>query len=290
MLALMRITGKHGFIPDRINQPALVQKGWQAYFNDEGTNLSPAMQSYVWAYFLWAYNQTGFDLFLKRTEEAITKTMKTFTNQDSWYNGISARMLLPLAWLVRVKDTPEHRKWLHQMAESLNQLPNGSIREEMRKGTWATAPKSNEEYGTNESELLQTKDDVVSDLLYTANFAFVGLHEAAKATGDNYYKEAEDKLAGFLCRVQIRSETHPELDGGWFRAFDIKNWEYWASNTDAGWGAWCIESGWSQSWITTVFALRQMNTSFWDITRNSKIKERFETIRKSMLPDSVVKK
>jgi len=66
--------------------------------------------------------------------------------------------------------------------------------------------------------------------------------------------------------AQIRSETHPELDGGWFRAFDLKRWEYWASNTDAGWGAWSIESGWSQSWITTVLALRQLNTSLWDIT------------------------
>jgi len=94
------------------------------------------------------------------------------------------------------------------------------------------------------------------------NFAFVGLHEAAMVTGDSYYKDAENKLAGFLFRTQIRSETHAELDGGWFRAFDLKRWEYWASNTDMGWGAWCIESGWSQSWIsTTVLALRQLNTS-----------------------------
>jgi hypothetical protein len=30
--------------------------------------------------------------------------------------------------------------------------------------------------------------------------------------------------------VQVRSEGRPELDGAWFRAFDFKRWEYWASN------------------------------------------------------------
>ncbi len=289
VLALIRITGKQGFMPDRIDQPALEQNGWQSYFNKSGANYSPGMQSYVWAYYLWAYKQTGFDLFLKRTKNAITETMKTFPKHDIWNNGTRARMLLPLAWLVKIEDTPAHRKWLRDMAESLNQEPNGAIRDEIRKGAWAAPPKSNEEYGTNESVLLQTKDDVVSDLLYTANFAFVGLHEAAMITGENYYKEEEDKLAKFLCRIQIRSEKHPELDGGWFRAFDIKNWEYWASNTDAGWGAWCIESGWSQSWITIVLALRQMNTSLWDITRDSRIEEHFDNIRKQMLPDDVIK-
>jgi hypothetical protein len=198
-------------------------------------------------------------------------------------------MLLPLAWLIKIEDTPEHRKWLRDMAESLYQEPNGAISDEMRSGAWASPPKSNEEYGTNEAVLLQTRDDLVGDILYTMNFAFVGLHEAAMVTGESYYKELEDKLAGFLCRIQISSEKHPELDGGWFRAFDLKNWEYWASNTDAGWGAWCIESGWSQSWITIVFALRKINSSLWGCTLDSKIKEPFDPIRRQMIPDDSLK-
>ena len=109
------------------------------------------------------------------------------------------------------------------------------------------------------------------------------------ATGEAYYKEAEDKLAEFLCRAQVRSERHPELDGAWFRAFDIKKWEYWASNTDAGWGAWCIESGWSQSWYTIALALRQMDTSLWDIAKDSNIEKPFGDLRKQMLPDEILK-
>ena len=38
-------------------------------------------------------------------------------------------------------------------------------------------------------------------------FAFLGLHQAA-ATIEQIYGEAEDKLAEFLCRIQIGSEKH----------------------------------------------------------------------------------
>jgi len=151
----------------------------------------------------------------------------------------------------------------------------GAIREELGavgKGSYGP-PKSNEAYGTNEATLIQENGDPLCDLLYTANFAFIGLHEAAAATGDPFYADAEHKLAKFLCRIQIRSEAHPELDGGWFRAFDYKRWEYWASNADLGWGAWSIESGWTVGWIASVLALRDLDASLWDLTDDSHIEK-----------------
>jgi hypothetical protein len=175
------------------------------------------------------------------------------------------KLLLPLAWLVRTEDTSKHRQWLREMAEDMDQEPGGAVRDEIRKGSWAGPPKSNEEYGTAEATLMQTEDDEVADLLYIDNFALPGIHEAAMATGDSYYREAEDKCSEFICRAQIRSEEHPELDGGWFRAFDLKRWDYRALNTDMGWGAWCIETGWWQSWITAVLALRQLEKSVWKL-------------------------
>jgi hypothetical protein len=114
------------------------------------------------------------------------------------------------------------------------------------------------------------------------------LHEAAAATNEQIYRDAEDKLAQYLCRIQIRSERHPELDGGWFRAFDFNRWEYWASNADAGWGAWSIETGWTQSWITAVLGLRQIKTSLWDYTKESKIELNFDSLRKQMIPDEEI--
>ena len=128
-------------------------------------------------------------------------------------------------------------------------------------------PLSNAAYGTGEAPLIQTNGDCASDLLYTCNFTFLGLNEAFAATGDEQYKRMADKLADFLVRIQVRSEKHTELDGGWFRAFDYSQWEYWGSNADSGWGAWSIETGWTQAWIPTVLAMRELNENLWDISQ-----------------------
>jgi hypothetical protein len=195
-----------------------------------------------------------------------------------------ARALLPLAWLVRVEDTPEHRDWLHKVASDLlkYQDESGAICESL--GGVPCAVASNKDYGIGEMSLLQKDGDTVSDMLYTCNFALIGLHEAAEATGNQFYKNAEDKLAEFLCRIQIRSEAHPELDGAWYRGFDFRRWDYWASNADWEWGAWCTESGWGTPWIASTLALRQMDTSLWELVSDVRISSIFKKYRKTMLP------
>ena len=40
------------------------------------------------------------------------------------------------------------------------------------------------------------------------------------------------------------------------------------SNGDAGWGAWSIESGWTQAWLVSVLALRERGSSLWDASRS----------------------
>lgn len=293
LLANVRLAGQSGFQPDRIDQGPFLRNGLEYYKNLNSISYSGNFQAYLWACYLWAYEQTGFDLFLTKAKTGITTMMGGYPHQ--WgVTGMQmdrARMILPLAWLVRIEDTPEHRSWLRKVVGDMTQDPvTGTIPERIEaeqsnygRGHYKS-PRSNEEYGTTESTIIQNDGDPCCDLLYCVNFAFLGLHEAAAATGDNYYREAEDKLAGFLCRIQIRSDKHPELDGGWFRAFDFKRWEYWASSTDVGWGAWCIESGWSQSWITAVLGLRQLKTSLWEITGNSKLENNFDKLIKQFFP------
>jgi hypothetical protein len=196
-------------------------------------------------------------------------------------------MLLTLAWLVRVDDGPEHRAWLKRMADDMERWQDacGAIREELGELEQGDLrpPRSNAEYGTNEASLIQKNGDPVADLLYTCNFTLLGLHEAHAATGDPQYRRMADKLAEFLVRVQVRSEAHPELDGGWFRAFDFRQWDYWGSNADSGWGAWSIEVGWTQAWIPAVLALRGLNVSLWDLSKGSRVGRHFEKYRRLML-------
>ena len=291
LLGNMRLTGIKGFLPDRIDQGPLEQSGWQTLHSGTQTSYSPHMQATMWCCFLWAYRETRDPLFLERAKAGITATMAAYPDRWVWMNGIQqerAKMLLALAWLVRVEPTSMHKEWLRKMAGELlrGQDTCGAIREEIGdagKGG-CPPPASNEAYGTVEAPLIQTNADTASDMLYTCNFAFLALHEAAAALKDPRIKAAGDKLAAFLCRIQIQSESHPELHGGWFRAFDFTRWEYWASSADAGWGAWSIETGWTQSWITAVFALRLKGTTLWDVTRESDIRKHWTALSAQHLP------
>ena len=107
-------------------------------------------------------------------------------------------------------------------------------------------------------------------VLYTCNFGFFALNEAYKATGK--YKDAVESLADFLIRIQVKSDKHEDLDGCWFRAFDYERWDYWASNADDGWGAWCTLTGWIESWIGVTEKFVDDNSCYWDITKNMEMK------------------
>ena len=69
----------------------------------------------------------------------------------------------------------------------------GAIRETL--GGTEDGVASNGAFGKGESTLIQRNGDPVCDMLYTCNFALIGLHEAAAATGDPFYAKADDRLA-----------------------------------------------------------------------------------------------
>lgn len=290
-------TGVDGFRPISTIIRTIKQKGWESYYNANYTDccaahdasccqssswnwrewaFSPHMESWPWAVYLRAFALTGYEPFYERSHAAIATMMAEY---PAWYpiaNGIQlqkARMVLPLAWLVRARDTPEHRAWLHRVVDDLlaKQQPCGAIQEEICAPGWmctdtTNTPLSNAAYGTSEAPLQQTNSDPVTDALYTVNFAAVGLHEAAAATGNATIADASRRLLEYLARIQQRSDTHPELNGAWMRAFDYEKWEVWASAADIGWGPWCIETGWMNSWIVSTLTMHTRNETMWDIT------------------------
>ena len=212
-----------------------------------------------------------------------------------------AHLLFPLAWLVRVDDCERHRRWLDQVVQFLvdHQDPCGAIfqvvtnqesteiRPEDRR-IIVHPLRTNEEYGQEEVPIVYQTGDPGTDLLYTMNFAFLGLHEAARATGWDDYAQAADRMADFLVRVQTLSEARPELSGTWYRGFDFKRWDYWGSDGDWGYGVLTTQTGWTHSLIAATFALRRMNISFWDLTKTSTIARDFDVYRARMIPDDVI--
>ena len=276
LLANLRTTGKLGFRGDRIDMGPLEKNGWKSYADASPVSLSPHFEAYLWACYLWAYRQTGHREFLDKAKAGIEIMMKAFPKQWRWNdNSERARMVLVLAWLTRVEDTAQHRDWTRAVANDLLSVQDkcGALQERYRAlaSSHYQIPASNEAYGSSETPLLQENGDPVSDQLYVSGFALLGLHEAAAVLNDPKIGQGADRLAEFLARCQTRSKKFPHLDGTWFRAFDYEKWEAWASSGDAGWGAWCLEAGWAQSWGAALFGLREAKTSLWDLASESRI-------------------
>ena len=279
ILANFRICSKQGFIGNYHDQADIIANGWKHYHDRDYVNIHPHFESWMWACYLWLYGKTNYQPLLDRARTAIRLTMEAYPDKWTWTNGIQqerARMILPLSWLVRVDDTAEHRQWLDTVVKKLleSQQSNGAIREELGDGPgYCGRTISNETYGVYEASLISNNGDPAADMLYTNNFAFFALNEAAHVTGNEDYKKAVAKLSDFLVRIQIQSDSYADLDGAWFRAFDFNHWNYWGSNADNGWGAWCTLAGWIQSWIIATQTLVENNQSYWDITRKLQMEE-----------------
>ncbi len=281
ILGNLRTCSKQGFQGNALEQRDIQRNGWRYYNERDFVNPHPHFESWMWACYLWLYDKTGYQPLLDKAREGIRITMEAYPDRWLSQNGIQqerARMILPLAWLIRVEDTPQHREWLDTVVSKLleSQVECGAIREELGSSAQdknKILVTSNEAYGKNEASLIAINGDPVSDMLYTCNFSFFSLNEAAHATGNPRYAKAVKQLADFLVRIQVNSPAHPDIDGAWFRAFDYDRWDYWASNADNGWGAWCTLTGWTQSWIVSTEALVHKQKSYWDITSDMNMKD-----------------
>jgi hypothetical protein len=293
VLGNLRATSKSGFAPGSAPFSSMVEpttydpgQGWRKIYDSVGSpNFSPHYESYIWAVYLWAYSRSGFTPLLERAQAGLTTMMENYPSK--WVptaNGIAmqrARIILPLAFLVRVNDTALHRSWLTTVIDGFDGLKHCegdwcAYREELSHPGWGGAtgvPTSNAAYGTGEAPLNQENSDPVSDFLYTSNFALLGLHEAAAALQNATVSDQADRLANFIVRLQAKSTERPELDGAFMRAFDYVKWENWASDGDIGWGAWSVESGWTQSWITMTLGMRVLNTSLWELGSADNLKD-----------------
>lgn len=277
--------GSHG-----VDANVIEKNGWRSYFDMDFINPHPHFESWIWACYLWLYNKTGYTPLLEKAKTGIATTMSAYPYKWRWTNGIQqerGRMILPLAWLVRVDPTDLHKKWLNQMIDDLlkYQVVCGAIQEQMGDPSlnFVGNVTRNEDYGKYEAPLIFRNGDPVSDMLYTTNFFIFGLNEAVELTGNPKHEKALSEIRDFLIKIQVSSSKYKDLDGAWFRAFNYENWDYWADNADNGWGAWCTLTGWIQSWIVSTQILMDMNTTYWDITDDISLNFDYDSLLKEML-------
>ena len=265
--SLLRTTGSNGLRTPSLVQPEHFQnnKTWMYYRENNYEKCHPHYQAWHWALNCQLYKLSGDKDFLESAIAALQEANKVFPD-FYWQNGATGdwcRILLPYAMLVEVDDTPEHRAWLERVADFFVEKINGfgTVAEVMGKRELGhyPSPTCNADHGKGECALVQFNGDPACDLLYSVNYALMGLHEAYKAIGKASYKAAADKMAEFFCRIQATTQDQKYLDGAWLRGFDYDIWEFFGSAADSGWGPWCVETGWTNSWIASAMALRQLD-------------------------------
>ena len=95
--------------------------------------------------------------------------------------------------------------------------------------------------------------------------------------------KALNQMNDFLIRIQVKSDKFKNVDGAWFRAFNYQDWNYWASNADAGWGAWSTLTGWTQSWIVGTQFLIEKNTSLWNVMNQKSVSKTANEVISEMI-------
>ncbi|MGI6354287.1 MAG: hypothetical protein GX937_05950 [Lentisphaerae bacterium] len=299
LVSILRSANQNGCRRINLRYPeSFSEHNWDWYATEDYRNFCPHRQAGMWETFILAFRLTGHQPFLDVARKGLTTVMQDYPRLQ-WMNNYSAevaKLIMPLSFLLRLEDTPQHRAWLERVVADLEALfqPCGAIADTVRDLELATypPPRSNAEYGTREACLIQENGDPCCDLLYTVPFAYAGLHEAYAATGNEHWRQLSDRITDFIIRVQAVSPEHPELSGAWLRGFDYQLWEYWSSSADAGWGAWCAETGWTNAPIAITLAFQKLKTSFYDLIEDGRLRSILPEILREMsvvhpLPNAV---
>ena len=117
--------------------------------------------------------------------------------------------------------------------------------------------------------------DHVADLLYCNNFSLAALSllvklppEKVKGVDMVRARNIYGKLRDFICKVQI-SSPDPRVDGAWMRAYEMDLGEWYGLDRDAGWGPYCIETGWTMATIPVVLLFEGTDRSYWGVSPNA---------------------
>ena len=291
MYSLLRSTGINGHHRSALTVPdSFREHNWDFYAAEDYVNNTPHREAALLAMFACAYYWTKDEDFKLKAERGIASIMRAYPDLP-WTNGYSAELAkLPLVLALMLQIDPgneQYKQWLDQVVSDIaaRMDEHGALLETfhiMDNGLYAP-PKSHSEYGSAEAPLIDRNGDPCCDFVYTQVFALAGMHEAYMCTKDERCKKLRDRLTEFMIRTQIVSFAHPEFNGGWMRAFDTNLWEYYGSSSDPFWGAWCLESGWTNAPAAMNLLMIQKNRSLFSLMPpESSGAELFAEIRASM--------
>ncbi len=223
-------------------------------------HLRPSDRGQIIAAWLYTYGITGEQSFLTQALPALRDLINAFPDfaaRVPAHTTESARFLLPLALAAAYTTESEFSTALREQANYLvsRMVPCGAIQEQ---GAYTGSKVQG-----GDLSLIHDSSEPISDQLYTTSFAAMNFWIAYKATGDKFYLDNFFRVADFLVRIQIESHDRT-IDGGWMRGFDYSLWEYYGSNADQSWTAYCLETGWCNAIIDMALELYLLDDSFYE--------------------------
>ena len=223
-------------------------------------HLRPSDRGQIIAAWLYAYGIIGERAFLDQALPALRDLIKAFPDfaaRVPAHTTESTRFLLPLALASVYSTDPAFPSELRKQADYLvsRMAPCGAIQEQ---GAFTGSKVQG-----GDLSLIHDSSEPISDQLYTTSFAAMNFWIAYKATGEAFYRENFFRVMDFLVRIQIESKDRT-IDGGWMRGFDYSLWEYYGSNADQSWTAYCLETGWCNAIIDIAIELFLLDDSFYE--------------------------
>ncbi|WP_059173865.1 hypothetical protein [Bacillus sp. FJAT-27445] len=257
--ALLNTQNRNGLRPECIREQELEEKGISHFKNSSAASMNPHFESIVHAAFIQAYYVSNDERFIQAAYQGTLTLLENKENLKFMYSKTAgySRFLLSLSQMYAITRDETIRQGLYEVIDylSANQNEQGGIEESDNPDP--------ERYGTEDTGVFRMNNEGIADQLYTNNFLLMNAWEAWKATGDEAIKELYENLARFLSGIQISSQKK-EFDGGWMRSFHMERGEYFGNNGDTGWGAYVIESGWTNAVILSGFLLNELNQSLID--------------------------
>ncbi|MEH7179704.1 hypothetical protein [Neobacillus vireti] len=257
--ALLNTQNVNGLRPECIREQELVDNG-KAYFQTSTeASMNPHFEAIVHAAFIQAYLVSNDGEFLQTASKGTLTLLENKEKLKFMYSKTAgySRFLLSLAQLYAITKDEEIRKGLYEVTDYLtrHQHELGAIEE-------ADNPDP-ERYGTEDTGVFRLNQEGIADQLYTNNFLCVNAWEAVKATRNSDLKDFHEKIVHFISSIQI-SAPKCEFDGGWMRSFHLERGEYYGNNGDTGWGAYVMESGWTNAIIVSGLLLKELDQSLLD--------------------------
>ncbi|MCA1041789.1 hypothetical protein LCM00_20030 [Bacillus infantis] len=254
--ALLSTQNKKGLRPECIRENELIVKGADYFKTSAQASMNPHFESIVHAAFIQAYYVTKDEAFLQTAYLGTLALLENKAELKYMYSQTAgcSRFLLSLAHLFAVTKDDRIKEGLYETIEYLkdNQHRLGGIEESDNPDP--------DRYGTEDTGVFRQNHEGIADQLYTNNFLMMNAWEAWKATEDPVIRNFHENLETFITRIQINSAKN-EFNGGWMRSFHLDSGEYFGNNGDTGWGAYVIESGWTNAIILSGLLLKKMNQS-----------------------------